>query len=102
MTVEQLNKANEIQKEIDGLYDVFNMLDSTITFEESKNSPVKRFLRFLNCARKHGEKEQAHVILFKENQIHGRDIPVDLDFLKHLRLYFKDRLDDKIKERNEI
>jgi hypothetical protein len=102
MTVEQLNKANEIQKEIDGLYDVFNMLDSTITFEESKNSPVKRFVRFLNCSRKHGEKEQAHIILFKENQIHGRDIPVDLDFLKHLRSYFKDRLDDKIKERNEI
>lgn len=102
MTVEQLNKANEIQKEIDRLYDVFNMLDSTITLEESNNSPVKRFVRFLNCSRKNGEKEQAHVILFKENQICGRDIPVDLDFLKYLRSYFKGCLDDKIKERNEI
>lgn len=102
MTVEQLHKANEIQKEIDELYGVFSMLDLTITFEESQNNPVKRFMRFINCARKHGEKEQAHVILFKENQIHGRDIPVDLDFLKYLRSYFKDRLDNKIKERNEI
>ena len=102
MTVEQLNKANEIQKEIEELYGVLSMLDSTITFEESQNNPVKRFMRCINCSLKHGEKEQAHVILFKENQIHGRDIPVDLDFLKHLRSYFKDRFDDKIKERDEI
>lgn len=102
MTVEQLNKANEIQKEIDSLYDVFSMLDSTITFEESKDSPVKRFMRFLNCSRKYGEKEQAHVILFKENQICGRNIPVDLDFLKYLRSYFKDRLDKKKKELGDI
>ena len=102
MTVEQINKANELQKEIEQINGVFSMLDSTITFEESKNTPMKKFLRFLNCSLKHGEEQQAHTILFIDNERYGRDIPVDLDFLKCLRSYFKDRLDAKIKERNEI
>jgi hypothetical protein len=102
MTVEQINKANEIQKEVEQLYEVFSMLDSTIALEESKYNPVKRFMRFLNCSLKRGEECKAHVILFADNKLCGQDIPVDLDFLKYLRSYFKDRLDAKIKERNKI
>lgn len=102
MTVEQLNKANKIQKEIEQLCEVFSMLDSTIALEESQHNPVKKFIRFLNCSLKHGEERQAHVILFDTKEFHGQDIPVDLDLLKCLRSYFKDRLDNKIKERNEI
>lgn len=102
MTVDQLNKANEVQQEIDKLYEVYSMLNYTITSEESKYNPVRRFMRFLNCSLRRGEERKAHVIIFEDNKICGQDIPVDLDFLRHLRSYFKDRLDAKIKERNEI
>ena len=102
MTVEQLNKANEVQKEIDQLYKVWSMLDLTIEKEKPEYNPVQRFIRFLNCSLKHGEERQAHVILFEDGKLCGQDIPVDLDFLKCLRSYFKDRLDTKTKELNEI
>lgn len=102
MTVEQLNKANEIQKEIDQLYKVYSMLDFTIEKEEEAYNPIQRFIRFLNCSLKLGEERQAHVILFEDGKLSGQDIPVDLDFLKYLRSYFKDRLDDKTKELGEI
>lgn len=102
MTVDQLNKANEIQKEINQLYQVYSMLDLTIEKEEEAYNPIRRFIRFLNCRLKHDEERQAHVILFENERFGGQDIPVDLDFLKYLRSYFKDRLDDKTKELNEI
>lgn len=102
MTVDQLNKANEVQKEIGQLYKVWSMLDLTIEKEEPAYNPVQRFIRFLNCSLMHGEERQAHVILFEDGKRNGQDIPVDLDFLKCLRSYFKERLDAKTKELNEI
>lgn len=102
MTVEQLNKANEIQKEIDQLSRVYFMLDFTIEEEEKAYNPIQKFIRFLNCSLRRGEERQAHVILFEGSKINGQDIPVDLDFLKYLRSYFKDRLDNKTKELGEI
>lgn len=102
MTVEQLDKANKLQKEIEQINDVFDMLDSTIQYAESRSTPMKKILRFLNCSLKHGENKKAHTILFIDDQMYGRDIPVDLDFLKYLRSYFKDRLDDKTNELGEI
>ena len=80
MTSEQLKKANEIQEEIDKFNKIFSMLDSTIKYEEDK----------------------AHVILFRGNTYHGEDIPVDIDFLKYLRSYFQDRMDEKKKELGDI
>ena len=102
MTIDQLNKANEIQKEIEQLCQVYSMLDFTIDKEEEAFNPIRRFIRFLNCRLKRGEEIQAHVILFEDGILNGQDIPVDLDFLKYLRSYFKDRLDDKTKELGEI
>jgi hypothetical protein len=102
MTVEQLNKANEIQKEIERLNEVFSMLDSTIKFEEKQDAPVAKFVRFINTSLKFGEEPKAHVILFKDGQTRGRDIPVDLDFLKCLRSYFHDCLDTKKKESGDV
>ncbi len=102
MTVEQLNKANELQKEIEQLNRVFSMLDSTIVFEEDRGTPIKSFIRFINGKLKLGEECKAHVILFRDNRISGEDIPVDLDFLKCLRLYFAERLNDKKKELGDI
>lgn len=102
MTVDQLNKANEIQKEIEQLYQVYSMLDFTIEKEEETYNPIRRFIRFLNCRLKRGEEIKAHVILFEDGKLSGQDIPVDLDFLKYLRSYFKDRLDNKTKELGEI
>lgn len=102
MTVEQLNKANEIQKEIDQLNEVFSTLDSTITYEEDRNTPIKSFIRLINGKLKQGEPSKSHVILFRDNRISGYDIPVDLDFLKCLRSYFQDRLDKKKKELGDI
>ena len=64
MTVEQLNKANELQKEIEQLNRVFSMLDSTIVFEEDRGTPIKSFIRFINGKLKLGEECKAHVILF--------------------------------------
>ena len=102
MTVDQLNKANEIQKEIEQLSKVYLMLDLTIDKEEEAYNPIRKFIRFLNCSLKRGEERQAHVILFEDGRLNGQDIPVDLDFIKYLRSYFKDRLDDKTKELGEI
>lgn len=102
MTTEQLKKANEIQKEIEKIEETFKMLDSTIKWEENRESPVKSFLRLVNTSLKFGEEPQAHVILFRGVGAHGSDIPVDLDFVKHLRAYFKDRLDEKKKELGDI
>lgn len=102
MTVDQLNKANEIQKEIEQLSKVYLMLDLTIDKEAETFNPIRRFIRFLNCSLKRGEERQAHVILFEDVRLNGQDIPVDLDFIKYLRSYFKDRLDDKTKELGEI
>ena len=102
MTVEQLNKANELQKEINQLDETFKMLDSTIRWEENKDSSVKSFIRLINTSLKFGEEPQAHVILFRGAGIHGSDIPVDLDFIKYLRQYFKERLNEKKKELGEI
>lgn len=102
MTVEQLNKANELQKEIEQLNRVFSMLDSTIVFEEDRETPIKSFIRFINGKLKLGEECKAHVILFRDNRISGEDIPVDLDFLKCLRSYFAERLNDKKKELGDI
>ena len=102
MTVDQLNKANEIQKEIEQLSQVYLMLDLTIEKEEEAYNPIRRFIRFLNCSLKRGEERQAHAILFEDGILIGQDIPVDLDFLKYLRSYFKDRLDDKTEELGEI
>ena len=98
MTVEQLNKANEIQKEIEQINEIFSMLDSTIVFEEDRGTPIKSFLRFINGRLKLGEDPKAHVILFRDNKTHGYDIPVDLDFLKLLRSYYQKCLNDKKKE----
>lgn len=102
MTVEQLNRANEIQKEIDQLNEVFSTLDATITYEEDLNTPIKSFIRLINGKLKQGEPSKAHVILFRDNKLVGQDIPVDLDFLKCLRSYFQDRLDKKKKELGDI
>ena len=102
MTVEQLNKANEIQKEIEQLNKIFSMLDSTITYEEDRETPIKSFIRMINGRLKMSEEDKAHVILFRGNTYSGEDIPVDLDFLKCLRSYFKDRLDEKKKELDYI
>ena len=102
MTVDQLDKANEIQKEIEQLSKVYLMLDLTIDKEEEAYNPIRRFIRFLNCRLKSYEERQAHVILFEDGTLNGQDIPVDIDFLKYLRSYFKDRLDNKTKELNEI
>lgn len=101
MTIEQLKKANEIQKEIDRIDETFKMLDSTIKWEEGRESPVKSFIRLVNTSLKFGE-PQAHVILFRDTGSYGSDIPVDLDFLKYLRAYFQDRLDEKKKELGDI
>lgn len=102
MTTEQLNKANEIQKEIETLNKIFSMLDSTITYEEDRETPIKSFIRMINGRLKMSEEDKAHVILFRGNAYHGEDIPVDLDFLKCLRSYFQDRLDEKKKELGDI
>ena len=102
MTVEQLNKANEIQKEIEQINEIFSMLDSTIVFEEDRGTPIKSFLRFINGRLKLGEDPKAHVILFRDNKTHGYDIPVDLDFLKLLRSHYQKCLNDKKKELGDI
>lgn len=102
MTSEQLKKANEIQKEIDRIDETFKMLDSTIKWEEGKESPVKSFIRLMNTSLKLGEEPRAHVILFRGTGTYGSDIPVDLDFIKYLRQYFHDRLDEKKKELGDI
>lgn len=102
MTVEQLNKANELQKEIERLNEVYAMLDSTIVFEEDQGMPIRSFIRFINGKLKHNEEDKAHVILFRDNRISGCDIPVDLDFLKWLRKYFQDCLNKKRKELGDI
>lgn len=102
MTIDQLNKANGLQKEIEQLNEVFSTLDSTITYEEDRNTPIKSFIRLINGKLKHDEPSKAHVILFRDNRISGYDIPVDLDFLKCLRSYFKERLNDKKKELGDI
>jgi hypothetical protein len=102
MTTEQLKKANEIHEEIDKIEDIFKILDSTIKWEENRESPVKSFIRLVNASLKFGEEPQAHVILFRGAGIHGSDIPVDLDFVKYLRAYFQDRLDEKKKELGDI
>lgn len=102
MTTEQLKKANEIQEEIEKLNKVFSMLDSTITYEEDRNTPIKTFIRMINGRMKMREEDKAHVILFRGSTYSGEDIPVDLDFLKCLRSYFQDRLDEKKKELGDI
>ena len=102
MTIEQLNKANELQKEIELLNEVFITLDSTIKYEEDWNTPIKSFVRLINGKLKQGEPSRAHVILFRDNKLAGHDIPVDLDFLKCMRSYFQDKLDDKKKELGDI
>jgi hypothetical protein len=102
MTTEQLKKANEIQKEIDRIDETFKMLDSTIKWEEGRGSPAKSFLRLINASLKFGEETQAHVLLFRGASAYGEDIPVDLDFLKCLRSYFQDRLNEKKKELGDI
>jgi hypothetical protein len=102
MTAEQLKKANEIQKEIDKIEETFKMLDSTIKWEEGMSSPVKSFIRLINASLKFGEEPQAHVLLFRGTGAYGSDIPVDLDFVKYLRSYFQDRLDEKKKELGDI
>jgi hypothetical protein len=102
MTTEQLKKANEVQKEIDKIEETFKMLDSTIKWEEGMSSPVKSFIRLINTSLKFGEEPQAHVLLFRGAGAYGSDIPVDLDFLKCLRSYFQDRLDEKKKELGDI
>lgn len=102
MTSEQLKKANQIQEEIDRMDETFKMLDSTIKWEENRGSPVKSFIRLINTSLKFGEEPQAHVILFRGAGVHGSDIPVDLDFLKCLRAYFQERLDEKKKELGDI
>lgn len=102
MTSEQLKKANEIQEEIDKLNKIFSMLDSTITYEEDRGTPIKSFIRFLNGKLKNWEEPKAHVILFRDNRISGEDIPVDLEFIKCLRSYFQDRLNEKKRELGDI
>lgn len=102
MTIDQLNKANELTKEIDQLNEVCVTLNNTIKYEEDWNTPIKNFIRLVNCKMKLGEGCQAHVILFRDNKLCGQDIPVDLDFLKCLRSYFQDKLDEKKKELGDI
>lgn len=102
MTTEQLKKANEVQEEINRIEETFKMLDSTIKWEESRESPVKSFLRLINTSLKFGEEPQAHVLLFRGIGAHGSDIPVDLDFVKYLHSYFQYRLDEKRKELGDI
>lgn len=102
MTIEQLNRANELQKEINQLNEVFITLDSTIKYEEDWNTPIKSFVRLINGKLKQGEPSRGHVILFRDNKLVGQDIPVDLDFLKCLRSYFQDKLDEKKKELGDI
>ena len=102
MTVEQLQKANEIQNEIEMLNKVFMMLDSTITYEEKSDRPFVRFIRFINDKLGWNEECKAHVILFQNSEIRGHDIPVDLDFCKCLRSYFQDRLNEKKRELDDI
>lgn len=102
MTIEQLNRANELTEEIDRLNEVFITLDSTIKYEEDWNTPMKSFIRLINGKLRHGEPSRGHVILFRDNKLCGQDIPVDLDFLKCLRSYFRDRLNDKKKELGDI
>ena len=102
VTTEQLKKANEIQEEINKIEETFKMLDSTIKWEEGRESPVKSFIRLVNASLKFREETQAHVLLFRGVGAHGSDIPVALDFLKYLRSYFQDRLNEKKEELGDI
>lgn len=96
MTVDQLNKANYIQKEIEQISKVYLMLDLTIDKEEEAYNPIRRFIRFLNCRIESYEERKAHVFLFEDGMLSGQDIPAWTTLPKEYETRYKVIISDEV------
>lgn len=100
MTREQLEKANNLSKDIEEIDCLVRTLDLTLETYESEQIFRPRvfapFLRLLNCRKKSDSPKEANIILFQDKKGHDLlypiQIPVDTKVIELLRDYFSERL----------
>lgn len=108
MTYEQLQKANELQNEIDKLRYVADRLECSIrnyesNLEKRQRKPILRFLNLFKSrqAEREGKKEAA-VFIFAEDSNYGTDIPADCDLIIVINEYIQKKLSEKRSEFQNI
>ncbi len=98
MTDNDLERANELQKEIRNLQDTIYHLDRSIEEYERNlqargKNPILRFVNYFKNLRAEQEgKKEAGIFLFATDSVHGISIPVDCDLIKVINEYFKKKL----------
>ena len=96
----ELEKANEIRDQIQGLDTLVRCLQHSIEKHEinSRVPRYKRIFRFLNCKTRENDEEKARIFLFSGLTIHGVEIPVDQEICEKVLEIFQHRLEEKRKE----
>lgn len=95
MTDETLEKAKEIQKDIEFYNDTIGNIKYKMLCAADEKKKKKFMLRFINGKKRESDNAEARIILFENDNIYGSDIPVDTELLDIITKYFTEKRDMK-------